>query len=176
MSKRFFFLFVFFLVFLDQGFKLWVFFNKSEILFTSGWWWEQVPFLKITYIENSGMAFGWLNHSGDLIKLLLTLFRVFAVIFMFYFVFKKIRGFSFFSFVFFGLLIAGALGNCIDSVFYESLGFNVSKLGGGLFSGNVIDMIKISFFPPVFNLADSFITIGCFIGLLFYKKLSILSS
>ena len=51
MNKRFFFLFVFFLVFLDQGFKLWVFFNKTEILFTPGWWWEQVPFLKITYLE-----------------------------------------------------------------------------------------------------------------------------
>ena len=95
---------------------------------------------------------------------------------MLYYVFSRYRQFSFFSLVVFGLLIAGASGNCVDSVFYEVWGLNKSNLGGGFFSGNVIDMLSFSFFPPISNLADSFITIGCFLGLFFYKHLSNLSS
>ncbi len=70
------------------------------------------------------------------------------------------------------MLIAGAAGNCVDSVFYELFGLNVFSVGDGLFSGNVIDMFQFSFFPPVFNLADSYITVGCVLGLVFYKNLS----
>jgi lipoprotein signal peptidase len=89
---------------------------------------------------------------------------------MFYYVIKRFYFLSFFTLFVFALLISGAVGNCIDSVFYEVLGLNKENLGGGLFSGNVIDMLRVSFFPPIFNLADSFITIGCFLGLVFYKK------
>ena len=66
-------------------------------------------------------------------------------------------------------------GEAIAWHLYELLGLNKENLGGGLFSGNVIDMLRVSFFPPIFNLADSFITIGCFLGLFFYRKLSGLS-
>ena len=170
----FFFLFVFLLVCLDQSLKLWVFFNQ-DILSLPGWWWEKIPFFDIIYLENSGMAFGLLNESGFWVKLFLSFFRVFAVFFMFYYVTIRFHLFSFFTLFVFGLLISGAVGNCIDSVFYEVLGFNNENIGGGLFSGNVIDMFRVSFFPPIFNLADSFITIGCFLGLFFYRKLSGLS-
>ncbi len=171
-----FFTLVFGLILLDQGLKIWVFYNKEDILLYSGWWWEAVPFFKITYLENAGMAFGLLNQGNYWIKFFLSFFRVFAVLFMFFYVFSRFHRFSFFSLVVFGLMIAGAGGNCIDSVFYEAWGLNNSNLGGGFFSGNVIDMLSFSFFPPIFNLADSFITIGCFLGLFFYKHLSGLSS
>ena len=95
---------------------------------------------------------------------------------MFYYVIKRFYFLSFFTLFVFALLISGAVGNCIDSVFYEVLGLNKENLGGGLFSGNVIDMLRVSFFPPIFNLADSFITIGCFLGLVFYRNLSSLSN
>ena len=170
MKKLYFFLFVFTLIFLDQSLKIWVFYNQNT-LGLSGWWWESVPFFEIVYLENSGMAFGLLNGAGGLVKFLLSFFRVFAVFFMCYYVVLKYRDFSFFSLFVLGLLIAGACGNCIDSVFYELFGLNKEGLGGGLFSGNVIDMFRVTFFPPIFNLADSFITTGCVLGLVFYKKL-----
>jgi len=172
LKKGYFIVFVFVLILLDQVLKIWTFSNKEDILFNSGWWWDSVPFFNITYLENSGMAFGLLNNSGSFVKFFLTFFRLFAVFFMFFYVFYKHSSFSFFSVLVFGLLVAGATGNCIDSVFYEYLGLNVIAVGGGLFSGNVIDMFQFSFFPPVFNLADSYITTGCVLGLIFYKNLS----
>jgi len=171
LRKSYFFFFVFILVFLDQLLKIWVFNNQFN-LFLPGWWWEKIPFFDIVYLENSGMAFGLLKQGGYWVKLFLSFFRVFAVCFMFYYVFSRYRCFSFFTLFVFGLLIAGACGNCIDSVFYEVWGLNNSDLGGGFFSGNVIDMFSFSFFSPIFNLADSFITIGCVLGLIFYKYLS----
>jgi len=171
LKKGYFFLFVLVLILLDQCLKVWVFYNKDDILFNSGWWWESVPFFKITYLENSGVAFGLLNNSGSWVKFFLSFFRVFAVFFMFFYVFYKHNTLSFFSLFVLVLLVAGAAGNCIDSVFYESFGFNVTDVGGGLFSGNVIDMFRFSFFPFVFNLADSYITVGCVLGLFFYKHL-----
>jgi len=171
LKKSYFLIFVFFLIFLDQLFKVWVFNNQLDLVLP-GWWWDRVPFLEIVYLENSGMAFGLLSGTGPWIKLSLSFFRVFAISFMFYYVFSRYKSFSPFTIFVFGLLIAGACGNCIDSVFYEKFGLNKTGIGGGFFSGNVIDMIKVSFFPPIFNLADSFITIGCVLSLVFYKNLS----
>jgi len=175
LKKGYFVVFVFVLIFLDQFLKIWVFSNKEDILFSSGWWWDSVPFFNITYLENPGIAFGLLKSSGSFVKFFLTFFRVFAVFFMVFYVFYKYSSLSFFFVLVFGLLVAGAAGNCIDSVFYESFGLNVVSVGEGLFSGNVIDMFQFSFFPPVFNLADSYITIGCVLGLVFYKNLSTVS-
>ncbi len=174
MKKQYFFCFILFLVFLDQYLKIWVF-NNQDSLFLPGWWWESIPFFEIVYLENSGMAFGLLNGANYWVKFCLSFFRVFAVFFMFFYVFSRYSSFSFFTLFVFGLLIAGACGNCIDSVFYEVWGLNSVGVGDGFFSGNVIDMLKVSFFPPVFNLADSFITVGCVLGLVFYKNLSGLS-
>ena len=189
MRKKYFVFFVFFLILLDQVLKIWVF--KNHLSFSEpGWWWEVVPGFEIRYLENSGVAFGWLKNSGFVTKFLLSFFRLLVVVFMFYFVFFKFKKLSFLSFFVFGLLVAGASGNCIDSVFYEVFNLNNSNLGGGFFSGNVIDMLHFNFvwpdwapfglgktlvFPPVFNLADSYISIGCVFGLIFYKKLSVVS-
>jgi len=99
----------------------------------------------------------------------------------------------------FGLIFCGAVGNIIDSVFYGMIFSDsysqVATLfphGGGYSSflhGKVVDMLYFPlyegflpqwipiwggdffvFFRPVFNLADSYITIGVFILLLFHRK------
>ena len=87
--------------------------------------------------------------------------------------------------------MAGALGNIIDCMFYgvifsESTIFEAATLfpeGGGyapLFYGKVVDMLyfplihnsagEVLFFQPVFNIADSAITIAVFLLLLFFRK------
>ena len=104
------------------------------------------PFFDITYLENSN-GFWLAKPFWFWVKLFLTFFRVFAVFFMFYYVIKRFYFLSFFTLFVFALLISGAVGNCIDSVFYEVLGLNKENLGGGLFSGNVIDMLRFLFFP-----------------------------
>jgi signal peptidase II len=79
------------------------------------------------------------------------------------------------------LICAGAFGNIIDSMFYgllfnESHELQVSQFlpaGGGyapFMFGNVVDMLHFSFFPPVFNIADSAITIGVVILVLWQKS------
>ena len=165
--------FVFFLVFLDQLLKIWVFKNQFN-LFGGDWWWDNLSFFKITYLENSGMAFGFLNNSGWVVKLFLTLFRIIAVFIMFFYVFFEHKKKPVIFLFVFAMLVSGAVGNCIDSVFYDFLNLN-NNAGGFLFHGKVIDMFSFSFFPPVFNLADSYITIGCVLVLIFYKKLSSIS-
>ena len=165
--------FIFFLVFLDQSLKIWVFKNHLSF-FEPDWWWNDLGFFKMCYVENAGIAFDLLNNSGEFIKLLLTSFRIIAVVVMFVYVYLSYKKHKFsvlFLFVF-SLLISGATGNSIDSVFYDFIGLNIGAQGV-LFHGKVIDMFSFSFFPPVFNLADSYITLGCFLVLVFYKKLSI---
>jgi len=98
------------------------------------------------------------------------------------------------------LIFAGAFGNIVDSLFYgiffnESTNISVASFmpeeGGyeGLFYGKVVDMIQFtfyddilpdwipflggehfSFFDPVFNIADSAISVGVFLLIIFYKK------
>jgi signal peptidase II len=154
----------------------------------------------IKFIENDGMAFG-LDLPGDNGKLILTLFRIVAVIAIaFYLRFlileKSHKGLIFAV----ALIMAGAIGNIIDSVFYgvifsESTQFSAATLfpeGGGyatLMHGHVVDMFyfpiirgywpewipwkggdPFEFFRPVFNIADSSITIGVFTILIFQKR------
>ncbi len=88
MKKPYFFLFIFLLVFLDQFLKVWVFNNQAS-LFSAGWWWEKIPFFDVVYLENPGMAFGLLNQGNYWIKFFLSFFRVFAVLFMFYYVLSR---------------------------------------------------------------------------------------
>ncbi|MBM2813845.1 MAG: lspA [Ignavibacteria bacterium] len=136
---------------------------------------EQIPvignFLQITYIENAGMAFGITFGSG---KIILSLFSVVASIGLCWFLIK-LTNYS--KAVQFGtaLLLAGAVGNLIDRVFY-----GVFYGASPLFYGRVVDFIQvdipdITIFGvtynswPIFNFADSFVTCGIIILLIFHK-------
>lgn len=132
-------------------------------------------YFQIYFIENNGMAFGY-EFGGDYGKLFLTLFRIAAVIFLGVMLSRMVKkpetpkG----ALVSLSLILAGALGNIIDSVFYgvlfgyESLfhGRVVDMLYFPLYEGFLPDWIPFKggdyfvFFRPVFNVADMAISTG----------------
>lgn len=148
---------------------------------------------RIYFIENPGMAFGITLGS----KTFLTIFRVIFSFALLYYVVKLVQTNWRLSYIFcVGLIFAGAIGNIIDSLFYglvfsESTPFTVATLfpsGGGygtFLHGKVVDMFYFpifefpkwipflggeTFFSPVFNFADSCITVGIFLLLIFFYK------
>lgn len=153
---------------IDQAIKLYIatHFTLGEGREVFSWFW-------ICYVENNGMAFGieWFS------KLALTLFRLIVVGLLCWYTHEQIKqpkvptGFI----VTLAFVIAGALGNIIDCVFYGKL-FGYA----GWFYGRVVDMFyfplihdkagEVLFFRPVFNFADSCITCAVFAILLFYLK------
>lgn len=111
----------------------------------------------INFVENPGMAFG-LNFGGVVGKILLTLFRIIVVGAFFYIVHKMLRTKStpLSMLISMALIIAGAMGNIVDSVFYGAI-FSASQYHGGiaefvpfgtgyapLLQGKVVDML---YFP-----------------------------
>ncbi len=153
----------------------------------------------INFVENPGMAFG-LEFGGDWGKLALTIFRIVAVVGIGYYIWLLIKKQAPSGLVWaMSLIFAGALGNIIDSVFYGIM-FSGSAhqiatffpLGGGYgtwFHGRVVDMLYFplisgyfpdwvpiwggeyfSFFRPVFNIADTSISVGVGLIILFQKK------
>jgi signal peptidase II len=153
----------------------------------------------IHFVENNGMAFGF-EFGGVFGKIFLSLFRVLAVFGIGYYILKLIKKDIPMGFIACASLIfAGAIGNIIDSavyglIFSDSYG-QVATLfpeGGGYASflqGRVVDMFyfplfsgvyphwmpfaggsDFQFFRPVFNVADSSISIGIFSIMIFYRK------
>ena len=192
------FLVIFVVLLLDQILKIWVKTNMSlgqEIHVIGNWF-------NLLFIENNGMAFGWLGGGGFL-KLALSLFRIVAIIALFWVLVRLSKKNTKFGVLFgIALITAGAMGNIIDSVFYgrifsESTYTQIATLfpdGGGYagwLHGRVVDMLYFPiidvtrenaswlpgfffgpdghfiFFRPIFNLADSAITIGVFYMFLF---------
>ena len=177
---------------LDQIFKIWI---KTHFAIGEGV--KITDWFYLYFTENNGMAFG--IELFD--KLFLTIFRLIAAGFLSWYLFKTCMknharmGFC----VSLALIIAGALGNVIDCMFYGLI-FDHSngqiatmfpELGGyaPFFYGKVVDMLYFPlidsywpnwmpfvggehfiFFRPVFNIADSAITCGIFLMLLFYRK------
>ena len=169
----------------DQVLKFWV---KTHMQIG-----ESIPvfgdWFKIYFVENEGMAFG-MAFGGEVGKLILSLFRIVASIGMIwgliYMANHKARTFTILSVA---LILAGAVGNIIDSCFYGII-FNESYYqvaeflpeSGGyapFFHGRVVDMFyfpiidtilpewiplvggqHFTFFDAIFNIADSAITIG----------------
>jgi|SRR3989338_5232582 len=110
---------------------------------------DSIPIVKdilhITYITNTGSAFGLFKD----LNLLFIFVSIAVIIFLAYFL-KNIKEESKLEYIFFGLLLGGIIGNLMDR----------------LMLGHVIDFIDFRIWP-VFNLADSFVTISV-IGLIFY--------
>jgi signal peptidase II len=130
-------------------------------------------FLRITYIENPGMAFG-IEVSN---RLILTLLVAVAICLLFYYLYT-IRSAPFLQRLPFAMILGGAIGNFIDRVFY-----GVIFGEGTLFHGRVVDFIDVDFFNinlfgyhidrwAVFNIADASVTVGIILMLFTYKSVS----
>ncbi len=130
-------------------------------------------FLRITYVENSGMAFGLEVGS---FKIFLSLFSVAASIVLIYYLYK-ISKFSNFVKTGVALILAGAIGNLIDRVFYGFLYSEASLLYGRVVDFIQVDIPDVTVFGvhydhwPVFNVADACVTVGVIILIIFHKKI-----
>lgn len=149
---------------------------------------EVFSWFELCFVENDGMAFG--IEWGK--KIFLTLFRIIAVGFLFYYIHMLIRDKARVGYiVMVSLVTAGAIGNIIDCLFYglifsESTPYAIASMfpaGGGyntFLCGKVVDMFyfpiihnaagEVIFFRPVFNFADSCITVAVIAILLFFNK------
>jgi len=130
-------------------------------------------FLRLTFIENPGMAFG-IEIGG---RLFLTLFSLVASIGIFYYIYR-LRKETFIVRLTLAMILGGAIGNLIDRVFYGVI-FGEAPL----FYGKVVDFIDMDFFHidflaihinrfAVFNIADASVSTGIMMMLLFYRKFS----
>ena len=188
-------LLVLLIIILDQALKIWVKTNMvlgQEYHILGNWF-------IIHFIENNGMAFG-MEIAGKFGKIILSLFRIGAVVgigwYLIYLIKQKA---STGLIITISIIMAGALGNIIDSAFYGMIFSNsyyhvasMFPAEGGYSSflhGQVVDMFyfpvlkgtlpdwipfrggdSFIFFRPVFNIADSSITIGVTLILIFQKR------
>lgn len=167
---------------------------------------EVFSWFQILFIENEGMAWGtkisdFVSFISDrTAKVSLTIFRILAVFGIGYWLNKSIKAEHSKTLIFaISLILAGAIGNIIDSVFYGVL-FDSSSgqvasflpIEGGydaVFHGRVVDMLHFpmwsgvlpdwipfyggqyfTFFEPVFNIADMAISTGIGILIFFNKR------
>ena len=192
------------LIFLDQAVKFYIKLNYPLSIF------GELPiidigFFKLLFIENKGMAMGARLNTlfpfldDNTAKLILTLFRIFACIGLGIWLRSMIKKRASQLLIFcLCLILAGAIGNLIDSVFYGVI-FSSSygqvatlfpEVGyAPLFYGSVVDMIQFplatwiwpewlpviggqeyTFFEYVFNFADSYISTGVLLLLIFNNK------
>lgn len=180
----------------DQLLKWWVKTNLylGEEIHVLGNWFI------LHFTENEGMAFG-ISFGGPTGKLILSIFRIIAVILLGYYISRlSKKNASGGLIISFSLIMAGALGNIIDSAFYGLIfspsGYHsVATLfpeGGGyatFLHGKVVDMLyfplidttlpdwiplmggkHLIFFRPVFNIADASISTGVLSLIIFQKR------
>lgn len=151
----------------------------------------------IHFTENKGMAFG-MEFGGEWGKYLLSIFRIFAIGGIFWYLNSLVKAHVKTAVVMsIALILAGAIGNMIDSAFYgmifsHSFGQTATFMQGGyagFLQGSVVDMFYFPiinshfpdwlpfwggdhfiFFRPVFNIADAAISIGVINLLLFHRS------
>lgn len=152
------------------------------------------------FIENNGMAFG-MEMGGKPGKFILSIFRIIAISGIAWFLYSIVKKNAHAGLILaVSAILAGAIGNIIDSAFYGMIfseSFNQPAVlfppGGGYSSflhGRVVDMLyfpvinthwpswspirpgeSLIFFRPVFNISDSAITCGVISILIFQKKM-----
>lgn len=187
---------VFLILLVDQISKIYIktHFRLDEFVRVGGLDW-----FRIHFIENEGMAWG-AEIPGTYGKLFLTLFRIVAVVGIGWWLWDSVtKKLSNYLIVAISLILAGAFGNIIDSVFYgvifdHSVGQVATLFSdqpyGTLFHGKVVDMFyfpiirdahfptwlpiiggnHFSFFNAIFNVADAAISVGVGILIVFNKK------
>jgi signal peptidase II len=187
---------VFLILIVDQIIKIYVktHFYIGESVHVAGNWFQ------LCFIENEGMAFGMKIMDAPAGKVILTLFRLVAVTFGFFWVKNLVKKeYSKGLLICAALILAGAAGNLIDSMFYGLIftesNLQVAKLVpfgqgyGSFLHGKVVDMFyfplidstwpgwvpvwggkPLRFFEPIFNLADAAISVGVITLLVFQKK------
>jgi signal peptidase II len=150
---------------------------------THYWPHQQIPLLgkwfELYFIENNGMAFG-IELGGSLGKFLLTGFRLAVSGFGAWYLWQSMKKQAPMGLLIsIALIMAGAIGNIIDSVFYGVLFAGKNDYTGGWFQGQVVDMFhapiyhgffpnwfpiwggqEFTFFSPIWNFADACITVG----------------
>jgi signal peptidase II len=174
---------IFAILTVDQAIKFWIKLNLrlEEAIPAHG-----ASFFELRFVENPGMAFGWV-FPGEGGKIALTAFRIIAVVIISLYLRKLYRekahrGLQ----LCVAIVLAGAVGNIIDSLFYgmifsESTPLLAAELfpadGGyaALMMGKVVDMFHFTvrfpdwfpfidgrpeIFQPVFNVADTAISVG----------------
>lgn len=177
---------------IDQVLKIWV---KTHMTLHESI--EIASWFKITFIENNGMAFGMEIGS----KIFLTAFRVLAVGALSYYIWLQVAQRARTGYVvLLSMILAGAMGNLIDCLFYGqiftvSTPYNIAEfvsIGQGyapVMMGKVVDMFyfpliettwptwmpvvggqEFVFFSPVFNFADANVSVGIIALLLFYRN------
>lgn len=157
MKKKFWLIAIVFTVLvLDQWLKIWV---KTNMEYGDEFKILGIDWALIHFVENNGMAFG-LSLGGEYGKLVLSVFRIIAVGFLIYYLnFLLNSGAKKGILISFSLILAGAIGNIIDSAFYGLI-FSESTYHGGLaeifpeaggyatfLHGKVVDM----FYFPIIN-------------------------
>jgi len=170
---------------IDQSIKFWI---KTHLVIGESI--HVFSWFQLLFVENNGMAFG-MELIG---KLFLSLFRVGAIIAIIFFLRQIIKkGYRLGFIICIGLVLAGAIGNLIDSAFYgmvftHSYGQIATFLNhpegapgySSFLHGRVVDMFyfpiiknaqgETIFFSPVFNFADSSVTVGVALILLLFRN------
>ena len=188
-------LLIFLILLADQALKIFIkthFMLGEEVVIFKNWF-------IIHFVENNGMAFGF-EFGNSIGKYFLSIFRIAAIGALGWYLTKLWKKDIPFGLVAcFSLILAGAAGNLIDSAVYGLI-FNDSHgqvstflpAGGGYTSfllGKVVDMFyfplidthfptwfpiwggqEFVFFRPVFNIADSSISVGIVSIFIFYKS------
>lgn len=180
------------IIVIDQWIKIEV--KTSMTLYESR---EVTPWFYIYFIENNGMAFG----MSFINKIVLSLFRCAAIVLLSIYLYRQIiRGARWVYVILLSMLLAGAMGNLLDCMFYgmiftQSSPFYTSypvPFGegySGFLTGKVVDMFyfplivtnypdwmpivggqKFIFFSPIFNFADAAVSCSVISAFIFCRK------